>query len=149
MEILQRCYAVRSAEVAGKVIDGEAIIMNLTDGSYYSLDGAGALAWEQLQAGRSLEQLVNAVLQAYQVDRSQVEPDVIRLADELVQEGLLIMTSAAPPSDGAAPIPASPSLYQAPMLRKFTDMADLLALDPPMPGFDETPWATPDARGNT
>ncbi len=152
MADLQQCYAIRSDEVAGKVIDGEAIIMNLADGSYYSLDGAGAMAWEQLQAGRSLGQLAQALARAYQVERSRAEQDAARIAEELVQEGLLVLTTQVPPSDPGAVEPDPPaggrSAYEPPVLRKFTDMADLLALDPPMPGFDETPWARPDAPGN-
>lgn len=149
MANLQQCFAVRSDEVAGKVIDGEAIIMNLADGSYYSLDGAGALAWEQLVSGRSLGQLVDALARTYQVDRARAEQDATRIADELVQEGLLVLTGGVASPDGEPSAPVGTSTYEPPVLRKFTDMADLLALDPPMPGFDETPWARPDAPGNS
>ncbi len=47
----------REEEVASKVIDGEAIIINLANGVYYSMDKVGALVWEctpgRTQLGRS------------------------------------------------------------------------------------------------
>lgn len=142
----QQRYTTRSEEVTGKVIDGEAIIMNLADGSYYSLDGPGALIWERLQTGHALGQVATAMVERYAVDPGQAEADLHRLVTELVDEGLLV-ASAADSVPNAAPEPSSGEVYQVPELRKFTDMADLLALDPPMPGFDETPWAKPDATG--
>ena len=33
------------AEVAAKVMDGEAILINLANGMYYSMDGAGGFLW--------------------------------------------------------------------------------------------------------
>lgn len=146
---LQQCYALKGAQVAGKVIDGEAIIMNLADGSYYSLEGSGALIWEGLQAGRTLRDILDLVTGRYEVAGERAEADLLRLTAELVTEGLLV-PSAVPNSPGQAPEPASGGTrgdYQTPAYEKYTDMADLLALDPPNPGFDETPWARADAPG--
>jgi len=42
------------ANVAAKVIDGEAIILDITRGAYYSMDGAGAVIWAGLDTGHSL-----------------------------------------------------------------------------------------------
>lgn len=147
---LQQCYALKSAEVAGKVIDGEAIIMNLADGSYYSLDGSGALIWEGLQAGHSLQQILDLVTVRYEVAAGTAEADLLRLTAELVTEGLLV-PSAVPNSSEQSPKPAlggPRGTYHTPGFEKYTDMADLLALDPPNPGFDETPWAKADAPGS-
>ena len=35
-------YRVNSPNVVAEVIDGEAVIVNLRNGMYYSLDGGGA-----------------------------------------------------------------------------------------------------------
>ena len=42
MSGLPERFRVNTEEVAAKVIDGEAIIINLTTGVYYSMDGVGA-----------------------------------------------------------------------------------------------------------
>lgn len=54
-------------EVAAKVIDGEAILINLSNGIYYSLDGVGAFVWERIEKGYSMEEIIAAVSTCYNV----------------------------------------------------------------------------------
>src|SRR2546426_3422603 len=77
-------------EVAAKVIDGEAIIINLANGIYYSMDKVGALIWETLAEGHSLAEVTVAVLARYDIPQEQAEADVQKLAAELVQGNLLV-----------------------------------------------------------
>ena len=55
---LHDCFRPREEEVASKVIDGEAIIINLANGVYYSMDKVGALVWDLLQTGYSLDEVI-------------------------------------------------------------------------------------------
>lgn len=134
-----------SAAVASKVIDGEAIIMKLTNGAYYSMDGVGAVIWEGIERALSRNGIVERVLGRYDVDRARAEADFDRLVMELLAEGVIVATEAkgdaAPPSDDAGKGKA----YAAPSLNKYTEMADLLALDPPMPALEEIPGKSPRA----
>ena len=41
---LHHCFRPREEEIASKVIDGEAIIINLANGVYYSMDKVGAMS---------------------------------------------------------------------------------------------------------
>ena len=124
------------ASVAAKVIDGEAIIMNLTSGAYYSMTGTGAAVWTLVEQGHTLSGIAAALSQAYQVPLTTVSSDVETLANELILESLVREiedangTGAAPTLDAAAR-----ESYVAPELNKYTDMQDLLALDPPMPSL--------------
>ena len=124
--------------VAAKVIDGEAIIMNLTNGVYYSLDGTGALIWEGIQMGQPGDVIVDRIALQYGTDPALVRADFDRLIAELLLEGLILETEP-----NAAPAQATGALrtdgYAAPVLNKHTDMAELLALDPPMPSLKEIP----------
>lgn len=81
----------------------------------------------------------------YEVSRNQAEADVQRLAEELLQENLVVISENGAPSrvnSHAAPQERSP--YEAPNLNIYRDMGDLLALDPPTPGLGDTPWKDPD-----
>lgn len=131
--------------VAARVIDGEAIIINLKTGVYYSTDQAGAVLWEQAEQRRSLGEMVDTLLARYEVSREQAESDVQRLMAELLAEDLVRMSDG----DGTTGEPAeAPSFsrtgYDPPRLDVYRDMGDLLALDPPTPGFERTPWARED-----
>jgi len=135
----------RDQEVAAKVIDGEAILINLANGVYYSMDKVGALIWQMIEGRHTLGEIVEAVRRNYEVSSDQAEADVQRLAAELLQENLVAIFE-----DGAwsrVNLDAAPERrvpYEAPNLNIYRDMGDLLALDPPLPGLGDTPWKDPE-----
>jgi hypothetical protein len=134
----------REQEVAAKVIDGEAILINLANGIYYSMDKVAALIWESIQKRCSLEEMVDTLVRRYDVAKEEAAADVHRLAQELLQENLVEISdngAASGPMDDASSQERQP--YEAPILNIYRDMGDLLALDPPTPGLGDTPWKDP------
>ena len=132
------------SEVAAKVLDGEAIIIRLSDGLYFSMSGAGALVWELIQRGRTIDEIVTAVVACYDATEGDVRADLTHLAAELLRERLVVTTDA-PLAVGAEDLPVSADrhLYERPELHSYQDMADLLALDPPAPGMANVVWRDP------
>jgi hypothetical protein len=131
--------------VGAKVIDGEAIIVNVVNGRYHSMDGSGAVVWQLMDAGGSIEEIVDALSQGYDVDPERARSDVEQLARELVDQDLMILntdgdsprTALGVDSDGKLP-------YEAPELVTYTDIEELLALDPPMPLMGRDAWKVDD-----
>ena len=142
---LHHCFRPREEEVASKVIDGEAIIINLANGVYYSMDKVGALVWERLQAGYTLDDVIRSVTAAYDVSPEHAESNVVELVEELLQENLVV-TSENGSSHSAEVIAEQEDKlpYELPKLNIYRDMGDLLALDPPVPGLADTPWKEPE-----
>lgn len=127
-------------EVVGKVIDGEAIIINLTSGMYYSADEVGGLIWTLFEAGHSIGEVAGHVAAHYQVDTDRAHTDVARLAARLLEEGLVRQADRKVESPSDAPPPSERRAYTAPSLEIYRDMKDLLALDPPMQALKRDPW---------
>ena len=134
--------SVRTSDVAAKVIDGEAIIINLANGLYYSLAGVGAEIWTLIEDERSLGEMAAILCTRYAVRDVDVAVDLERLAKDLLDENLVAIAPAdgQPPATPAAP-PVGARAYEAPALQIYRDMAELLALDPPMPGLQVRPPA--------
>lgn len=130
-------FRVQVADVAAKVIDGEAIIMNLSNGLYFSMDKVGAAVWELMENGHSIGEMTDTLGGHFGADPQTVRGDLVRLLEELLAEGLIHEGDAT--FEGAIEFSADPGPYSAPVLNKYSDMADLLALDPPMPGLGDTP----------
>jgi hypothetical protein len=142
---LNHCFRPREEEVASKVIDGEAIIINLANGVYYSMDKVGALVLDRLQLGHTLDDVITTVTGSYDVAREQAESNVRDLVEELVQENLVVSAEngvAAPTETAMEQQEKAP--YDIPKLNIYRDMGDLLALDPPVPGLGDTPWKEPE-----
>ena len=70
-------------------LGGEAVILHLASGTYYSLNEVGALIWSLLQQPRKVRQIVDHVVAEYDVDRDECEADLYRLLDALSREGLI------------------------------------------------------------
>ena len=136
-------------EVAAKVVQGEAIIINLATGVYYSMAGVGAAAWSLLEATGDVEGTVNALRASYDVDASRCHAEVERLVAELLAERLLL------PGDHAVDtgrLPTDVTIRQTwapPVLNIYRDMSDLMAIDPPVPGLAPIPWSDPQSPRRT
>jgi coenzyme PQQ synthesis protein D (PqqD) len=133
--------APNADEVAGEVIDGEAIIINLATGVYYSMDRVGGLIWGLIEARHSLLDIVTTIVARYDVSRERAEADVQRVASELLEQKLVVVSDAEPSPRRDQEAGALPNLsYATPGLTTYRDMGDLLALDPPAPGLRNIPW---------
>lgn len=135
-----KLYAPVRQDVAGKVIDGEAIIMNLTNGAYYSVDAVGAVIWQWVDEEQSVATIIERLTAAFPQSAAAIKVDVNAFMSQLLADGLVHEGSSGFPSpvDNSHKMPAA---YSAPALNKYTEMADLLALDPPMPSIGQRPNA--------
>ena len=65
-------YARNTDEVVSKVIDGEAIIINLTNGVYYSIDKAGARIWDLVIQSANPSEIVNDLVTQSIADQIEI-----------------------------------------------------------------------------
>jgi hypothetical protein len=125
-------FRINDELTAAKVFDDEAIVINVVTGRYYDLEGTGALAWTMLSAGASAVEVGEAMAAAFDVDAAAARRDVDALVDQLLAEELIV-----PAPDASAPVApvatAAGGSYQPPALVTYTDMEDLLTVDPPLP----------------
>ena len=131
-------------EVSAKVIDGEAIIIRLSDGIYYSMDGVGASVWSMIEEGQPVDDIVAAVAHRFDVSADRAREDVARLLDELRSERLIASADDGTPrsTDGGLTNATGPrESYAPPVLNIYRDMGELLALDPPAPGLLDIDWS--------
>ena len=124
-----------SDQVASKVMDGEAILINLTTGVYYSLDDTGGVIWSLIEGGTTADAIVQLLSSRYGRDAEVMRADVAPFVAGLVEEGLVLASTEA--NAGSIVDVAMPDAWNAPQMEKFTDMADMFALDPPLPGLAE------------
>jgi hypothetical protein len=153
-------YVVRSPAVVHEVIDGEAVIINLESGAYFSADGAGAVAWQRIAGGASPADLALTLAERYDGGADAIGEAVTRFVDSLRREGLIRPAEpgddlpvpspvAQPPLTGPGPV-GQPSAAARPglnglELRIFTDLQELLLLDP-IHDVDEIGWPAPLSR---
>ena len=72
-------------------VGDELVILDLASGSYFGLDAIGARVWQLISEGKNLAQTIEVMLTEYEVERSQLESDLLALAERLMAQGLLTL----------------------------------------------------------
>lgn len=75
--------------VTWSCIDNEAVLLNLENGFYYTLNEVGCDSWKLMDARRMLKEIGAELCEIYDVERQQVEQDLLDLAEELRREKLI------------------------------------------------------------
>jgi hypothetical protein len=70
-------------------LSGESIILDLDSGIYYGLNEVGARVWALVQEPVALRAVLEALLEEYDVDPGRCAADLLNLARELAERGLL------------------------------------------------------------
>lgn len=135
-------FKVNEKLVTSKIIDGEAIIINLASGMYYSLDRTGALLWMLISGGYSLGESADVLSARYSVPVDRAGEDVNRLVNDLVNQNLVLAAGADARTRDVVLDPPAGDAYETPVLNTYDDMGDVLALDPPLPQVEVESWET-------
>lgn len=87
---LNTSFLKDSDQIIDRVVDGEALLIHLSSGDLYSLNSVGVSLWEHIDGMRTVEDLVDLIVDEYDVDRDRAEADVLRLVEQLADEGLIV-----------------------------------------------------------
>jgi len=122
----------------------EIVLINLASGNYYSADQTGKTVIQMLADSRTPGEIVSALAEKHDLQPGEIETHIQPFIAALQAEGLIV-----PVPDGDSPVaPASMPTenlsvddcgFVPPRLQRFSDMQDLLLLDP-IHQVDESGW---------
>jgi hypothetical protein len=140
---------INTPNIVHETIDGETVILNLDSGNYYSLVGVGAQIWGFLESGTPVRDIIERVKCNYESDGTDVDEAVNTFVSELCKEGLTVPDKADtnagfrwPAEKMALSVNGGKQSFTAPVLNKYSDMQDLLLLDPIHDADEEAGWPT-------
>lgn len=79
----------RSDNVAFEKVDEEAVLIDLTTGTYFSLNKVGTQFWEMLDGRQSIAAHAAAIAAQYNVDAAMVTGDLLEVAGKLAADNLV------------------------------------------------------------
>jgi hypothetical protein len=127
-------YRVNAPEVIAETVGEETMVVNLGTGHYFNLQGTAVDVWEGIERAETLETIVHGLEARFEAASGEIESAVSELVRELEEAALIV---PATPDDGPAPGSAAPRTAEGargpfvkPQLAKFTDMQDIILLDP-------------------
>lgn len=83
--------------VLSRNLQGEEVILNLNTGIYFGLDPIGTRAWHLIHEHRSLRQVLDMLLEEYDVTEGSCAQDLLDLVAQMQKKGLVEI------GDGTAP----------------------------------------------
>ena len=91
MNITGNSVFERSPSATHQAVAGEAIVIDLNTGSYYSLNETGTWLWENLDGQRTVGQLAQELATACSIPEQNetVQADLIELLGNLAREALV------------------------------------------------------------
>ena len=123
-------YRSNAPRFVDETLHGEALIMDMVKGNYFSCLGASAITWNALKDGASVEEIAQCLASAYGVSLTDATSDVERFVGTLLSEEMLVELEPTPMREPTLAIPVAPGEYASLELERYTDLADLLLLDP-------------------
>lgn len=86
-------YTIDPDKIAWRIVDEEAIILNLDSGLYYSLDKIGTCVWQLLSKGKTIEDTTTVIAGEYEEKEQTIKDDLLDLISKLKKEGLIDETT--------------------------------------------------------
>lgn len=80
-----------TSQVIDRVVDGEALLIHLQSGEYFSLNPIGTRIWELLNGEQTLGQIADVLVLEYDVTLEQAQADITALAADLIRERLAVV----------------------------------------------------------
>jgi hypothetical protein len=142
---MQNMVFADTRRFAHETIDGETVIIDTACGHLFLLTGAGPWLWHRMIAGCSIQSVIDELTGRFGGDAGVAARVFL---NKLVDYGLIVTEVTGETAVTEARLP--PDVFVTPMVEKFEDIADIIAMDPihdidPGKGW---PYRPPDAEVN-
>lgn len=135
---MEKIYEINAPEVVDEIFEDEIVVINFENGNYFSLRQSAIDIWQGVREGRSIRSIASLLEAKYEIKAEEAETIVSELVGQLERDGL-IRVSSETKQVLSVPRQTEKLVFAAPLYEKFTDMNDLLVLDP-MHDVDENGW---------
>jgi hypothetical protein len=126
-----RRFRVNEPSVLFESFDEEIVAVNLDTGNYYSISKTGPMIWMDAVNGLSVEEIVDRVGSRYTGERDAIATEVGAFIDRLLSNELLVESSGVSPRrERTLVLGADRTQFVSPVIENYSDMQDLLMLDP-------------------
>jgi hypothetical protein len=87
-------YPVSHPQVAAQIVDDEAVIVLSDAGEINVLDPVGTRVWELIDGLRTVQQIVDVIVDEFEVTLEQAQSDVVEFMETLVQDKMVVLQAS-------------------------------------------------------
>ena len=81
----------RNDEILINEVDGETVMMSIENGTYYGMNPTGNFVWNILDQERSIEEIVNKIIEIFSLTEDQCISDVLPFIQSLIDEKIILV----------------------------------------------------------
>lgn len=131
--------SVNAPIVVSETRDGEAIIMHHGTGTFFDSSGSGAVIWQSIELGSTLDAIAQVLVAQYEIDEASALTAAGTFVETLQMHDLVTIGETMANPVAAPLMAAQRGPLPAPELGVHTDLADMLLLDP-IHDVDKAGW---------
>ncbi|HEY8155181.1 MAG TPA: PqqD family protein [Myxococcota bacterium] len=137
-------YKHNDEHVAAEEFDGEFVLINFARGTYFSLRHAAVDVWRQFRNGADPALVARCIRDRFPDAGEDAPAELKRCIQALIDEDLLVEAEAP----GAPVEDWSSQVWAAPAVEVYSDLKDLIVLDPVHEVDASTGWPRRAAGGD-
>lgn len=130
-------FRINSPAVIWEQIEQEIIVINLENGFYYDISGVSAPIWQMINHF-GYQEIILKLAAHYDLQADEIKSDVNFFLKTLEEEKLIVLADERSSTEAQSSF-CFPTYYTKPVLNKYTDMENLLLIDP-IHEVDEQGW---------
>ncbi len=120
-------YLFNDRTFAFESFDDEVVVLDIVQGTYFTLNGWIVEAWPALRAAQPLAAIAAEVARHHGRPGEEIAAELEAVVGELTAAGILV---AAAPASLALPLALSDAPFRSLAFERHSDMEELLTLDP-------------------
>ncbi len=86
---------IASPDQVSSDLAGETVLLSLTNATYHGFEGVGTQVWALIQREIRVEEVIDAIVAEYDVERAICERDVLAFLRQCADRGLIEVRSGA------------------------------------------------------
>jgi hypothetical protein len=71
-------------------MDGEKVMLSISQGKYYNLGKTGGIIWDSIREITLVSELIQSLMAEYAVEAAECEQEVLPFLELLLREGLIL-----------------------------------------------------------
>lgn len=91
--MLDEYVAKNDEKTAYRIINGEAVVVNLKDSTFHTLNPVATFIWEQADGRIKAEQIIERICAEFEVDWETAKRDCLEFLGELVRKDLVVLSN--------------------------------------------------------
>lgn len=138
----KKSYKLNHSRIACELMDGEYVIIDFDTGSYFNTDRISSWILYSLVNSKSLDEIIANLKEQYGSVQGDMVSYVMDFIEDLLDNSIIeVVNDTEPASSYGNPKDVSlPNEFTQPLLNKYTDLQELLLLDPIHEVAPDTGW---------